>query len=183
MTGTERRDDSWIGRRVAEHRRARNWTLATLAEQVGLSTTQLSRIESGSRQPSVGTLIEIAHAFGVTLSELVDEQRTAPYHLTRASERVERSSASGTLASLSGAFPGLQAVHLTLPATSTAPEARHGGEEWLYVLAGTVEVEIGPNSATLGPGDAIHFPARATHRIGNPADAPAEVLLVSARTT
>lgn len=178
----ELHDDSWIGRRVGEYRRDRNWTLATLAEKVGLSTTQLSRIESGTRQPSVGTLIQIAHAFGVSLSRLVDEQYTAPYHLSRAGERVARAGAKG-LTLLSGDFPGLQAVHLTVPTSSDAPDARHSGEEWVYVLTGTVEIRIGTDAITLATGDAIHFPSHTTHRVHNPGDVPAEILLVATSTT
>lgn len=183
MAELEHRDDSWIGRRVGEYRRDRNWTLATLAEKVGLSTTQLSRIESGTRQPSVGTLIEIARAFGVSLSRLVDEQYTAPYHLTRATDRVARLGASGIPTLLSGDFPGLQAVYLIVPTSSDAPDARHSGEEWLYVLTGTVDIRIGTDNTTLGAGDAIHFPSHTTHRVHNPGDVPAEVLLVSTPTT
>ncbi|MFV8052054.1 helix-turn-helix domain-containing protein [Mycobacterium sp. 48b] len=182
MAEPEPHDDSWIGRRVGEYRRDRNWTLATLAEKVGLSTTQLSRIESGTRQPSVGTLIQIAHAFGVSLSRLVDEQYTAPYHLTRAADRSSRSKAKG-LTLLSGDFPGLQAVHLAVPGNTDGPEARHSGEEWLYVLQGAVDVQIGADTIELAAGDAIHFPAHATHRVHNPGDAPAEVLLVATPTT
>lgn len=186
MADVDHRDDSWIGRRVGEYRRERNWTLATLAAKVGLSTTQLSRIESGARQASVGTLIEIAHAFGVSLSRLVDEQYTAPYHLTRAQDRIRRPSANGTLIPLSGDFPGLQAVHLTIPATldaSDVPDARHTGEEWLYVLTGSIDVRIGPDTATMAAGDAIHFPSHGAHRIYNLGSVTAEVLLVTTSST
>ncbi|MBU9763461.1 helix-turn-helix domain-containing protein [Mycobacterium sp. TNTM28] len=172
-----------MGRRVGEYRRDRNWTLATLAEKVGLSTTQLSRIESGTRQPSVGTLIQIAHAFGVSLSRLVDEQYTAPYHLTRAADRVPRQGTKKGLTLLSGDFPGLQAVHLTVPTSSDAPDARHSGEEWVYVLTGSVDIRIGTDTITLGAGDAIHFPSHTTHRVHNPGVAPAEILLVATPTT
>lgn len=178
MAELERPDDTWIGKRVGQYRRDRNWTLATLADKVGLSTTQLSRIESGSRQPSVGTLIEIAHAFGVSLSRLVDDQYTAPYHIARAADP----GANG-LVLLSGDFPGLQAVHLEIPATSQAPEARHSGEEWLYVLTGTVEIRIGTDNIALEVGDAIHFPSQATHQVHNPGSVPAHILLVSTSVT
>lgn len=183
MAEIEHRDDCWIGRRVGEYRRDRNWTLATLADKVGLSTTQLSRIESGNRQPSVGTLIEIAHAFGVSLSRLVDEQFAAPYHLTRATDRVARPGTNGILAMLSGDFPGLQAVHLVVPTSSNAPDARHSGEEWLYVLTGAIDIQIGSDNVSLTAGDAIHFPSRTTHRVHNPGDNPAEILLVATPAT
>ena len=184
VAGRDRRDDSWIGRRVGQYRKERQWTLASLADKVGLSTTQLSRIESGTRQPSVGTLIEIAHAFGVSLSQLVDEQFQSSYHVSRADERVYNASANGFLASLSGAFPGLQAIHLTIASGSDdTPDAHHDGEEWLYVLVGSVNTRIGPDVLTLGVGDAIHFPSRVSHQVSNSGPESAEVLLVSTAHT
>ncbi|WOC11877.1 helix-turn-helix domain-containing protein [Gordonia sp. MP11Mi] len=183
MAESKHRDDSWIGRRVAQHRKDRGWTLTEVADKVGLSSTQLSRIESGTRQSSIGTLIEIAHAFGVSLSQLVDEQFASSYHVTRVDDRVQNTSANGSLASLSGAYPGLQAIHLTIVNGTSAPDARHVGEEWLYVLSGTVDVRIGADSIALGVGDAIHFPSQVAHQVSNPVPDPAEILLVSTAHT
>lgn len=182
MTGSEPRDDSWIGRRVAQHRQTRGWTLSALAEKVGLSATQLSRIESGTRQPSVGTLIEISRAFGISLSQLVEEQYAEPYRLTRFRDRVTQSSANGELTSLSGDFPGLQAVHLVVPPADDPPVAQHAGEEWLYVLSGSISVTIGDKAVSLAEGDAVHFPSHTAHRVHNPGVDPAEILLVSTPT-
>lgn len=172
-------DDSWIGRRVAQLRRERGWTLAGLADKVGLSSTQLSRIESGARQSSVGTLIEIARAFGISLSELVEEVHASPFHLVRSGERRPRETVNGTLATLSGRYPGLQAVHLHIPAGSGAPAARHRGEEWLYVLTGSVEITIDGTVLTLDAGDAVHFQAHTSHSVRNTGGDPAEMLLLS----
>jgi len=175
-------DHSWIGRRIAELRRARGWTLSVLGSKVGLSSTQLSRIESSTRQPSVGTLIEIAQVFGVSLSELVADEQPSPFHLVRQAERKPRETANGTLALLSGTYPGLQAVHLTIPASAEAPQARHPGEEWLYVITGRIEVVIDTTTRTLEPGDAVHFPSRSPHSVRNIGDQSAEALLISTQT-
>ena len=173
-------DHRWIGRRIAQLRRERGWTLAALADRVGLSSTQLSRIESGTRQSSVGTLIEIARAFGVSLSELVADEQPPPFHLVRATERQPRDTANGTLVPLSGRYRGLEAVHLTIPASTRAPqEARHSGEEWLYVLVGTLEIAIGTTTLDLTSGDAVHFPSQSPHGVRNIGTRPAEILLLS----
>ncbi|MBY6537914.1 helix-turn-helix transcriptional regulator [Rhodococcus sp. BP-349] len=172
-------DENWIGRRVARLRRERGWTLAVLGSRVGLSTTQLSRIESGGRQSSVGTLIELARAFGLTLSELVAEEPSGRFHVVRTSEHVPRDTVNGAMTTLSGDYPGLAAVLLTIPPTSHAPEARHDGEEWLYLLQGSVEVTVGDEGVPLEPGDALHFSSSTTHTVRSVGDAPARVLLVS----
>lgn len=173
-------DGTWIGRRIGQLRRAHDWTLAALAARVELSATQLSRIESGARHSSVGTLIELARAFGITLSELVAEEHRSPFQIVRARDRITRETANGRLAPLSGDYPGLQAVHLSIPASSESPTAQHRGEEWLYVLSCAVEVSMGTSIVTLESGDAMHFQASVPHSIRNVGSTPAEVLLVSA---
>lgn len=179
MTGSES-EDAWIGRRIGRLRREHDWTLAELAVKVDLSATQLSRIESGARHSSVGTLIELARAFDMPLSELVAEHDRSPFQVVRAPDRTARETASGVLAPLSGDYPGLQALQLTIHASTQAPAAQHRGEEWLYVLTGTVEVTIGAATVSLGPGDAVHFQANVPHRVHNTAEDTAEILLVAA---
>lgn len=172
-------DDNWIGRRIADLRRERGWTLAVVSQRVGLSTTQLSRIESGGRQSSVGTLIELARVFGVTLSELVAEEPARPFHLVRSSEHAPYASANGAMTTLSGNYPGLDAILLTVPPTEDAPIARHSGEEWMYILDGSVAVTIGSEHLELTEGDALHFRSDRTHSVRGLGKTPSRVLLVS----
>ena len=61
-----------IGRRVRHHRRAADLTLAQLADRVGLSTSALSLLENGRREPRVTTLTAIAAALGVDLGQLLE---------------------------------------------------------------------------------------------------------------
>ncbi|MDZ7914807.1 MAG: XRE family transcriptional regulator [Rhodococcus sp. (in: high G+C Gram-positive bacteria)] len=172
-------DDNWIGRRIARLRRERGWTLAAVGQRIGLSATQLSRIESGGRQSSVGTLIELARVFEVTLSELVAEESPREFHVVRSHDHVPHESANGTMTTLSGRYPGLDAVLLTIPPTTDAPVAHHSGEEWLYILAGSVEVTIGTEQIRLDTGDALHFPSHTGHSVRGLGDTPSRALLVS----
>ncbi|MFJ4655807.1 helix-turn-helix domain-containing protein [Nocardia sp. NPDC088792] len=176
-------DTGWIGRRIGKLRSERGWTLAALAARVDLSTTQLSRIESAARQPSIGTLIELARAFGVTLSELVDGEETSRYHLTRNADRITRHIAGGEASTLSGRYPGLDALLLTLQRGSSIPEARHAGEEFLCVLTGTVDLTIDTEKlVSLTAGDTVHFPADLPHIVSNTGEETAEVLIVATHT-
>ncbi len=182
---TERIDERWIGRRVRTLRQARGATLRALAQETGLSATQLSRIESGSRQASVGTLIELSRIFGITLSELVADTTPAAVHVISRDRRTVHHTASGDIAVLSGDLPDLHSMHLTISPHCSSPTAHHDGEEWMYVLSGTVELIIGADgdeqTTTLGPGDAAHFQARTTHRVRNDGNANTEILLVGTR--
>src|SRR5690606_22712549 len=61
-----------LGRRVRHHRRAAGLTLAQLAERVGLSTSALSLLENGRREPRISTLSALAAALGVDVQQLLD---------------------------------------------------------------------------------------------------------------
>jgi quercetin dioxygenase-like cupin family protein len=57
---------------------------------------------------------------------------------------------------------------------SCAPDdmMRHGGREYGHVLSGRLEVQVGFESYSLGPGDSIHFDSTTPHRLSNPHDQP-----------
>lgn len=60
-----------LGWRIAEHRRSRGMTGEELGRRVGLSKSQISRIESGQRQPGLTDLAYIADVFGTTVDSLL----------------------------------------------------------------------------------------------------------------
>ena len=65
-----------VGPRLRELRRQRDTTLTQLAEATGISVSTLSRLESGTRRPTLELLLPLAKAHGVTLDELVDAPPT-----------------------------------------------------------------------------------------------------------
>ncbi|MBE8517357.1 helix-turn-helix transcriptional regulator [Amycolatopsis sp. H6(2020)] len=171
--------DLWIAQRLKEIRHSRGLTLTALAQQVNMSAGQLSRIENGERQPSVGALIQLARAYGVSLSRLVGEETDRPYHLVRSDEGVARSSANGDYVLLSGPLPGLEAVRIDLNPASAGAPASHRGEEWVYLLSGKASLLLGEETIALQPGDAVHFDAGVEHGLRNELDHSSQVLLIS----
>ena len=65
-----------VGPRLRALRRQRETTLADLSVATGISVSTLSRLESGSRRPTLELLLPLARAHGVTLDELVDAPST-----------------------------------------------------------------------------------------------------------
>ncbi len=55
---------------VAEWRKHRGLTQATLAESVGVTQAAIAGIERGKREPSVGLLRKMADALGVDMDDL-----------------------------------------------------------------------------------------------------------------
>lgn len=60
-----------LGQRIRLMRKRKGLTQFHLSEQVGLSPTYISYIESGSKSMSLATFIEIANVLNVTADELL----------------------------------------------------------------------------------------------------------------
>lgn len=59
-----------IGRKITRLRLSKGWTQKELAEKALISPSYISRIEEGFIKPKVKTLVRIARALEVELSEL-----------------------------------------------------------------------------------------------------------------
>jgi len=64
-------DYKQIGVRVKAVRRRNKMTQAGLAELTDMSASYISRIETGEKQASLGSLIKIAYALNTSLDPLV----------------------------------------------------------------------------------------------------------------
>lgn len=57
--------------RIREHRLKRGWTMEQLAEKVGTTNPQISRLERGDRQLTVRWMVRLSQALGVNQSDLL----------------------------------------------------------------------------------------------------------------
>jgi transcriptional regulator with XRE-family HTH domain len=174
-------DDQRIAAWIRAFRLRRNLTLAQLSELSGVSTGHLSRLENGNRTPTVRLLLQLARALGVPVGALVGEmEHQGDVHVSRSSDRATIETADTSLQSLSDpALRCLQAVELGLLPGRVGEPALHGGEEWIYVLVGAIEVNVNGSAVPLGVGDVAHFRADVPHALSNPHDVRATVLVVN----
>ncbi len=171
-----------LGTRLKELRTEREWTLGDLAARSSLSQAHLSRIESGERQPSLATLFTLARVLEVSVSELL---AIAPARHTqvivRAGSVPEKNVNDLLYTSLtSSRHRRLQAARVRVPLLRQGAERyEHEGEEWLYVLGGTLQLQLGDQTHVLNVGDVAHFDSSVPHRLAALHDAFAEVLLLT----
>ena len=73
-------------------------------------------------------------------------------------------------------IPDVDFFHVTYEVGgASSPEQefqRHAGQEWGYVISGSLGVRIGFDDYLLGPGDAITFHASTPHRLFNAGTEP-----------
>ena len=60
-----------MGRRIKAARKKAAMTQARLAEEVGISEVHVSNLESGTGNPSLATLVDIANVLSVSTDELL----------------------------------------------------------------------------------------------------------------
>ena len=64
--------NSQLGSRIMELRKAKNWSQSYLADQVGVSYAQIGRYETKDAQPPAKVLMKIAAALDTTVDYLVN---------------------------------------------------------------------------------------------------------------
>ncbi|GAA4660451.1 XRE family transcriptional regulator [Kineococcus glutinatus] len=163
-----------LGPRLRALRRRRGVTLAELSRSTGISTSTLSRLESGQRRPTLELVLLLARAHRVALDDLVGAPETGDPRI-----RMRPVTRWGmTVVPLSRRPGGLQAYKLLLPpAPEEVPEQRvHDGYDWLYVLTGRLRLLLGDADVVLAEGEAAEFDTRTPHGFANPGPGTAEVL-------
>lgn len=167
-----------FGPRLRAVRMRAGLTLEQLANRTGMSTSTLSRLERGQRRPTLGLLLTLSRHFRVPLDDLVG---APPVGDPRIRPRPVRRFGI-TWLPLSRNPSGPNAMKQILPPPTpdaVRPELRvHDGNEWLYVLSGSVRLSLADDDYLLQPGEAAEFETTVPHAISNAGDLPAEVLII-----
>ncbi|ODN72319.1 helix-turn-helix domain-containing protein [Methylobrevis pamukkalensis] len=161
-----------IGNRIREARLGRGMTLQAIAQVSGVSPSMLSLVERGRASPSIGSLIVIANALGITMSELVAtpevredrlvvHSEDAPIvetakHVVRRMLREDRERGVSVALNEYEAHTG-----------SAERPISHEGFEYGFILEGQLTVEVDGISHQLKAGDLIAYDSRRQHKIWN----------------
>ncbi|MBA4608597.1 MULTISPECIES: helix-turn-helix domain-containing protein [Aeromicrobium] len=164
-----------VGPRLRALRTARGATLADLSADTGISTSTLSRLESGQRKPTLELLLALSRVHQVPLDELVDAPETGDPRV-RAKPIVRH---GRTFIPLTRRPGGVQAFKIVIPPHDPPEPYRpqvHDGYEWIYVLSGRLHLVLDRREIDLGPGEVVEFDTRTPHVVANRGDIPAEVI-------
>ncbi|WP_256570591.1 cupin domain-containing protein [Bradyrhizobium sp. CCGUVB1N3] len=161
-----------IGNRLRILRQEREMTLQALAEATALSPSMLSLVERGRAAPSIQSLIVIANALNVTMSDLiVTEEPGEERVVIRTSDQPFVKTAQDAIRRVlrEDRSRGISlAVNEYEPETgSSLKRGAHSGFEYGFVLEGTLTVELENVTYQLKAGDLISFESRRPHRFWN----------------
>jgi len=161
-----------IGNRLRILRQEREMTLQALAEATALSPSMLSLVERGRAAPSIQSLIVIANALNVTMSDLIVTEEPGEERIViRTSDQPFVKTAQDAIRRVlrEDRSRGISlAVNEYEPETgSSLKRGAHSGFEYGFVLEGTLTVELENVTYQLKAGDLISFESRRPHRFWN----------------
>lgn len=173
-SGPHTLDRATFGRRLRNARKELGWTLAELSGRSGVSIPTISRAERGQLALGYENFSALASALKMDMSAMFSEAGVTarPFAgpvLTRAGQGVVYQGAAfsyeflGTTAVGKQMSPVLGTVHAR---KVHGPEdyARHPGEEFVYVLTGSIDVHFDTGEVVrLERGDSLYFDSRIGH--------------------
>ena len=150
-----------IGQKLKELRVLKNLTQEELADRAELSKGFISQLERNLTSPSIATLTDILQCLGTSLNEFFTEEPEE--QIVFGSDDFFEKTDSDLKNKIEWIIPNAQKnimepILLTLEkGGSTYPDTPHEGEEFGYVLQGSIMIHLGNNSYRAKKGEAFYF--------------------------
>jgi DNA-binding transcriptional MerR regulator/quercetin dioxygenase-like cupin family protein len=174
-----------LGDKLRRLRKKRGLTVTEAARQAHVSGGFLSAIELSRANPSVATIYKLAASYGTTVLELYDLPAQSS-RVIRPRNRTSLQTKSGVrMELLSTGTKMLESMLIRVPpGTGSDGTYMHQGEDFLYMLEGTLEVWLDEVEChVLQQGDSFWFESNRGHRWFNPTNKQAAVLWVNTPPT
>ena len=160
-----------IGGRLKELRVLKGLTQEELADRAELSKGFISQVERDLTSPSIATLIDILQGLGTTIGEFFTEATEEQIVFGKNDYFVKQD--KELLNEIQWIIPNAQKntmepIRLTLEAGgSTYPDTPHEGEEFGYVLQGTVSIHLGGRTYKAKKGESFYYTSDKTHYLSS----------------
>ncbi|MFH2059339.1 MAG: XRE family transcriptional regulator [Pseudomonadota bacterium] len=164
-----------VGKRIKLLREERNISIEDLSHLTGFTVSRLEDIESGQEKPQLGTVMKLSKALDAAVGRLVSGMGNKLYSITRKDERKQifrSSSKKGdqniySYMSLAPEVKGrhMEALIVQLEQCRESEISIHNGEEFIFVLEGVVNLNIGKETYDLEPGDSAYYLSTTSHFI------------------
>ncbi|MBQ2818443.1 MAG: helix-turn-helix transcriptional regulator [Clostridia bacterium] len=175
-----------IAARIRELREISDITIEEMANNLNVSVETYEAYETGLIDIPISVLIAISECFNVEVGALLTggDPRLVMYSVTRAGKGVDMAHSFGyKYQSLAYNFSGKVAepFQVTIePNQTNTPISQnaHSGQEFDFVIEGTLRVVINDNEIILNAGDCIYFNSIYPHGMEAYGDKPAKFLAI-----
>lgn len=177
-----------IGQMVKDLRIKQQLTLKELSERAGLSTAYLSQFERGLTAINVDTLEVVAQALGVDIHYFIGTPKSGGKPVVHKYERQvdlldqQQRYIHYNLSNMEDQSYFLPRYVELLPSANGKDDTLaypHQGEEFLYILKGTMELWVNNVLYTLNPGDAAHYSSLQPHKWVNRTNDTVQLLTIN----
>ncbi len=183
-----------VGKRIRKMREAQDLSVGQMAALVGLTEEHLTAVEAGREVPSIGTVLKVSRALGARMGQILHEgkPRSDIFSIVCAADAtpVERTPAPlqktgqgytyHSLLSPEIRGQGMEPFLVTFDprAAATVQPMVHQGEEFIHVLAGTMELVYDDETYTLKKGDSLYIDSSRPHALRGIGKTPPQALAV-----
>lgn len=174
-----------LGHRIKLLRKSKNFTLKEVSEKTGLSISFLSQLENAKTSATLESLKKISDAMNVSPGVFFSERNQEQESLIMRNTLDMKCSIDNAFIyrDLTGKMENplfLPIVVILNPGENQGNNFSHMGQEFLYVLEGTLTVLLNEEEIILNPFDSIFFNAENLHYWLNQSTMPVKFLYVSA---
>jgi len=172
-----------IGNKIRSLRIEKQLTQEELANRCELSKGFISQVENDLTSPSIATLINILEILGTNLPEFFNDSNTEKVTFTK--EDMFEKENQELKYKLMWLIPNAQKNEMEPIMLTIAPDGRyqeeepHEGEEFGFVLYGSIFLHLGDKKYKLKKGESFYFHPKSNHYISNPFKIPAKIIWIS----
>jgi transcriptional regulator with XRE-family HTH domain len=172
-----------IGEKIRRLRIEKQLTQEELANRCELSKGFISQVENDLTSPSIATLIDILEILGTNLTEFFSD--ASEEKVTFTYEDMFETENEDLKYKLMWLIPNAQKnemepIMITLePEGQYIEEEPHQGEEFGFVLSGTIILHLGKKKFKVKKGESFYFKPKSNHYISNAGKTQAKVIWIS----
>ncbi|HOO56848.1 MAG TPA: cupin domain-containing protein [bacterium] len=179
MAAKKKSDESFAFK-MKKMRSVNKIELGTLAKATGLSEEYLEKIENGETMPPVSTIIQISNALVVDSGKFLSAENKPSRKLKAQSFKKRSEAYSYKTLTPDAEHRHMKGFQVSIPAESDheGVDYKHPGEEFVYVLEGSLDIQIGRKKHKLKKGQSIHFDSDRIHKLTNPGKKKTELIVI-----
>jgi len=170
-----------IGKKIKQLRLLNGLTLEELASRSELTKGFLSQLENDNNSPSIATLEDILEALGTSLGEFFNETKTDKIVYKKEDFFVD----SKDTYTINWIIPNAQKHQMEPIVLELNPGCKseimnpYEGEEFGFVLQGTVKLIYGSESHTIRSGETFYISGKIQHHLVNTSKSIVKIIWVS----
>ncbi len=158
-----------LGARLRARRKAIGKTMQQVADEASLTIGFISQIERGISTPSLASLYNVAKALDASVDMFVSRKPERTHSVVSHAGARQTYKIDGTsrfYEFLERGFPEakLNACLSHVPPGHASEMMSHEGEDFVYLVAGSMLYEVDGVQYDLKAGDTLHFDSRKPHR-------------------